>query len=128
MCNDFKTKVVNFLLSLRGYHGRRGKLRTRKNTELVSPSTHPAEECVRFSEFSPTPFQMAFDCELGHAGENSESAALGVECVLRKARDERRCAATNSEDSLCSEAVGRPLPLSADAIPLRSFKPNVRPI
>jgi hypothetical protein len=28
------------------------------------------------------------------AGEDSESAALGVECVLRKVRDERQCAAT----------------------------------
>ena len=37
--------------------------KTQKSTEdaeLVSPSTQPAEECVRFSEFSPTPFHLAF--------------------------------------------------------------------
>ena len=70
--------------------------KARKRTEedgIASPSTRPAEECVRFSESSPTPFQMTFNSRSVPSGEDSESAALGVESVLRKARDERRCAA-----------------------------------
>ena len=76
------TLEVNFLLTLRGYYGRRGNVR--KKTELVSPRTCPTEECGRFSKFSPTPFQVTFKCAFSHTGENFESTALGVECVLRK--------------------------------------------
>ena len=73
--------------------------KARKRTEedgIASPSTRPAEECVRFSESSPTPFQMTFNSRSVPSGEDSESAALGVECVLRKVRDERRRTAWKS--------------------------------
>ena len=68
----------------------------RKKTELVRPRARPAEECVRFSKFSPTPLQVILKCMFSHAGENFESAALGVECVLRKVRGERQRTATGS--------------------------------
>ena len=46
--------------------------KARKRTEedgIASPTrTRPAEECGRFSEFSPTPLQGAFGCEFDDDG------------------------------------------------------------
>ena len=73
---------------------RKARKRTEEAGIAIPTRTRPAEECVRFSKFSPTPLQVILNCLFSHAGENFESAALGVECVLRKVRDERQCAAT----------------------------------
>ena len=110
------TLEVNFLLTLRGYYGRRGNVR--KKTELVSPRTCPTEECGRFSKFSPTPFQVTFKCTLSRIGENFESTALGVECVLRKVRDERHHAATRFRNTLQNPSVA-----DCDFSPVGNEKP-----
>ena len=61
----------------------------RKNTEFVSPSTRPAEECGRLYEFSPTQFHGRMIDTQVMMGENSKSTALGVEGVSRKICGER---------------------------------------
>ena len=82
----------------------------RKKTELVSPSTRPAEECGRLYEFSPTRSQgLSFVAQV-MMGENSKSTALGVECVWRKIRDARRCTApglTRFHPALSNRTRGR---------------------
>ena len=75
-----------------------------KKTELASPSTYPPKNASDSANFRPRRFHGLSDACLMTLGENSESAALGVEGVLRKVRGERRRAATSKV-----EAVSRPL-------------------
>ena len=72
--------------------------KARKRTEedgIASPTrTRPPKNAADSANFRPRRFKGLSNANSMMTGENSESAALGVECVLRKVRDERQCAAT----------------------------------
>ena len=65
-----------------------------KKTELASPSTYLPKNASDSANFRPRRFNGLSNAYSMTLGENSESAALGVESVLRKVRDERRRTAT----------------------------------
>ena len=66
------------------YCGRRGNMR--KRPETVRPLTNPPKNASDSANFRPRHFHGLSDACSMTVGENSESAALGVEGVLRKFR------------------------------------------
>ena len=90
--------VVNILFTLRGYHGKNGNLRKLRNCQ---PNPNPPYRRMRsIQQIFAHAVSCGSQCAFSHTGENFESTALGVECVLRKVRRERQRATTNSVEAV----------------------------
>ena len=72
---------------------------------IVSPPNPPHRRLRSIQQIFAHAVSCGFKCAFGHMGENFESPALGVECVLRKVRDERHHAATRFRNTLQNPGV-----------------------